>query len=195
MSGDDLAEEYDDDSLTDQSASQVYFRGDLRIKSRMEMLQDGYLHAVAAAAGCTVAKPYPDNGIDWQLTHESTRHSADDMAELKVQLKATTQSAPNPCSGHVSVKLRRKRFEMLARKKPTVNRILIAMILPSDVGFWLKATHDLLELRHCAYWVNMAGWSIPGDSASVSVSVPTNQIFDDQSLCDIMCRIGRGGVP
>lgn len=39
-------------------------RGELRLKSRMEMLQDSYLRAVAAAAGCTMAKPEPDDGID-----------------------------------------------------------------------------------------------------------------------------------
>jgi hypothetical protein len=32
-------------------------RGDVHITAGMEMLQDAYLHAVAAAAGCVLAKP------------------------------------------------------------------------------------------------------------------------------------------
>jgi hypothetical protein len=41
-------------------------RGDVHVTASMEMLQTGYLHAVAAAAGCAVGKPLPDvHGIDW----------------------------------------------------------------------------------------------------------------------------------
>ena len=47
-------------------------RGQLAVTSCMETLQVGYLHAVAAAAGCALASPFPDNGIDWHVTHGST---------------------------------------------------------------------------------------------------------------------------
>jgi hypothetical protein len=52
----------------------------------METYQVGYLHAVAAAAGCTLAQPFPDNGIDWHLSHASGDHPGDDEVTIKVQL-------------------------------------------------------------------------------------------------------------
>ena len=66
----------------------------------MELLQEGYLRAVAAAAGCTIATITPDDGIDAQLAHEHATHaSGDQTADLKIQLKSTSQVAANPASG------------------------------------------------------------------------------------------------
>jgi hypothetical protein len=132
-------------------------RGTLRKRDRMEMLQDSYLQAVAAAAGCTMAKPNPDDGIDWELTHSSESHTVDCQINLKVQLKSTWTSAPNPPRGSVSVKLKNKRLEQLAHTPVMVHRILVAMIVPEDVAKWVEATHDYFALRHCAYWESYMG--------------------------------------
>src|SRR5581483_6334161 len=71
-------------------------RGTLAVTACMATLQIGYLHAVAAAAGCSLAQPFPDNGIDWHVSHSAPGHTADDEVTIKVQLKATYQVAPNP---------------------------------------------------------------------------------------------------
>lgn len=169
-------------------------RGELRKKSRMEMLQDSYLTAVAASAGCTMAKPEPDDGIDWTLSHRSQSHLQDDQVDLKVQLKSTSLTGAAPESGFVSVQLSNRRFESLAKKRVIVHRIIVAMIIPEDVADWIEATHDYLSLRHCAYWRNIAGELPTGRTESV-VRVATSQIFDDVSLCGIMERIGKGDAP
>jgi len=169
-------------------------RGELRKKSRMEMLQDSYLRAVAAAAGCTMAKPEPDDGIDWTLTHSSALHTADCQIDLKVQLKSTWTSLPNPTNGFVSVNLENERLEMLARKRVMVHRILVAMIVPQDVAEWVEASHDYLSLKHCAYWRSLVG-EVPSGDNYTAVRVSTNQIFDDVALCEVMERIGKGGAP
>lgn len=51
----------------------------------------GYLHAVAAAAGCSLSQPFPDNGIDWHVSHGAPAHTVDDEVTIKVQLKCTYQ--------------------------------------------------------------------------------------------------------
>ncbi|MGO4420226.1 DUF4365 domain-containing protein, partial [Streptomyces sp. MCAF7] len=71
-------------------------RGSLATTACMETLQVGYLHAVAAAAGCSLAQPFPDHGIDWHLSHSARGHTVDDEVTIKVQLKATYQIAPRP---------------------------------------------------------------------------------------------------
>ncbi len=71
-------------------------RGTLATTACMETLQVGYLHAVAAAAGCSLSQPFPDNGIDWHVSHSAPGHLVDDEVTIKVQLKATSQIAPTP---------------------------------------------------------------------------------------------------
>ncbi|MFE0201559.1 DUF4365 domain-containing protein, partial [[Kitasatospora] papulosa] len=66
-------------------------RGALATTACMETLQVGYLHAVAAAAGCSLSQPFPDNGIDWHVSHSAPGHIVDDEVTIKVQLKATYQ--------------------------------------------------------------------------------------------------------
>jgi len=158
------------------------------------MLQNSYLAAVAAAAGCTMAKPEPDDGTDYVLTHRSDEHTVDVEVDLKIQLKSTIVSKPNPASGFVSVPLSNKRFEMMALTPVTTKRIVVAMALPDMFEDWIDASHDVFRLRHCAYWVNIAGEKPTGRTKS-SVRVPTSQIFDDVALCAIMKRLGQGGVP
>ena len=170
-------------------------RGTLRHKSRMEMLQDSYLRAIASASGCTMAKPDPDDGIDWVLTHASEAHTVDSEVDLKIQLKSTSSTLPNPANGKVSVPVSNGRFLKLAQKPVTVNRILVAMVIPRDVALWIAASHDVFELRHCCYWINMAGMAPNPRSTRTTVDVSTSQIFDDVSLCEIMRRIGRGEAP
>lgn len=169
-------------------------RGSLRKKDRMEMLQDSYLQAVAAAAGCSMAKPSPDDGIDWELIHSSESHEVDCQINLKVQLKSTWTTAVNPTNGFVSVNLSNKRLEMLARHPVAIHRILVAMIVPQEVASWVEASHDYLALRHCAYWRSVTGEVATGIENS-AIRVPTDKIFDDVALCGIMERIGKGGTP
>lgn len=180
-------------SVTEQEPVEP-LRGDLRQKDRMEMLQDSYLRAVAAASGCTMAKPEPDDGIDWQLTHSSSSHSVDCQIDLKIQLKSTWTSAPNPPNGFVSVNLSNDRLNMLARTPVAVHRILVAMIVPKETATWVEASHDYFSLRHCAYWRSVTG-ETPSGKGHSSVRVSTAQIFDDVALCEIMKRIGQGGAP
>ena len=178
-----------------RQGANVPLRGDLRLKSRMEMLQVSHLRAVAAAVGCTVAAPEPDDGIDWVLTHASSSHVVDCEVDLKVQLKSTSQAQPNPSSGYVAVKLSNKRFMQLAQRQPTTKRILVAMIVPLDIARWVEASHDAFQLRHCAYWLNMEGMNPNPGKASTTVHVPTTNVFDDVALCAIFQRLGQGAKP
>jgi hypothetical protein len=159
-------------------------------------LQVGYLHAVPAAAKCSLANPNPDRRLDWVVTHQSTKHTAgDDEPTLKIALKATGAiSIQAPQNGSFPFSLKNEHLQYLNLVAPTVNRMLVVMILPKDIEKWVFARADYLELRHCCYWVNLAGVATRGKEKT-TVRVPTGQVFDDLALCDIMERIGAGGVP
>ena len=101
-------------------------RGDLADTASMEILQIGYLHAVAAAARCSIATPNPDKKLDWIVTHQSSMHTAgDDEVTLKLALKATAQVAPSPKGDTFSFTLKNEHLEYLNYVDPTVNRIMV----------------------------------------------------------------------
>ena len=169
-------------------------RGSLATTACMETLQVGYLHAVAAAAGCSLSQPFPDNGIDWHVSHSAPGHTVDDEVTIKVQLKATYQIPPNPPGRSFSFTLDNDHLRKLARTPVSVHKILVVMLVPRSQDDWLRASHDRLDLRHCCYWVNLAGQPITGRTRT-TVRIPTSRIFDDRALCEIMTRVGTGGRP
>ncbi|MFB7867811.1 MULTISPECIES: DUF4365 domain-containing protein [unclassified Streptomyces] len=172
-------------------------RGSLATTACMETLQVGYLHAVAAAAGCSLSQPFPDNGIDWHVSHSAPGHTVDDEVTVKVQLKCTYQIPPRrPVAdpGTFSFTLDNEHLVKLARTPVAVHKILVVMLVPRDQGDWLRAGHDRLDLRHCCYWINLAGHPVTGRRRT-TVRIPTARIFDDRALCEIMARVGVGGRP
>ncbi|MFD3524952.1 DUF4365 domain-containing protein [Streptomyces sp. NPDC058653] len=169
-------------------------RGGLATTSCMETLQVGYLHAVAAAAGCSLSQPFPDNGIDWHVSHSSRAHTVDDEVTIKVQLKSTYQTAPHPPGSSFAFTLDNDHLAKLGRTPVSVHKILVVMLVPRTQDQWLRAGHDQLDLRHCCYWVNLAGRPITGRTRT-TVRIPTARIFDDRALCEIMARVGAGGRP
>ncbi|MFJ5097697.1 DUF4365 domain-containing protein [Streptomyces sp. NPDC088557] len=172
-------------------------RGSLATTACMETLQVGYLHAVAAAAGCSLSQPFPDNGIDWHVSHSASGHTVDDEVTIKVQLKCTYQlppRTPGTAPGAFSFTLDNDHLVKLARTPVAVHKILVVMLVPRAPEEWLSASHDRLGLRHCCYWTNLAGHPVTGRRRT-TVRVPTARIFDDRALCEIMTRIGGGGRP
>ncbi|MGW7555401.1 DUF4365 domain-containing protein [Streptomyces rimosus] len=169
-------------------------RGALATTACMETLQVGYLHAVAAASGCSLAQPFPDNGIDWHVSHGAPGHAVDDEVTIKVQLKCTYQVAPRPPGASFAFTLDNDHLAKLARTPVAVHKILVVMLVPRTQEHWLLAGHDRLELRHCCYWINLAGHRVTGRRRT-NVRIPTTRIFDDRALCEIMTRVGAGGRP
>ncbi|MEU9125638.1 DUF4365 domain-containing protein [Streptomyces sp. NPDC048506] len=169
-------------------------RGGLATTACMETLQVAYLHAVAAASGCSLAQPFPDNGIDWHVSHGAPGHTVDDEVTIKVQLKCTYQTAPRPPGPTFAFTLDNEHLVKLARTPVAVHKILVVMLVPRTQEDWLRASHDRLELRHCCYWINLAGHPVTGRRRT-TVRIPTSRIFDDRALCGIMTRVGAGGRP
>ncbi|MFC0598716.1 DUF4365 domain-containing protein [Streptomyces palmae] len=182
------------DPVTDPPPQPTPLRGQLATTACMETLQVGYLHAVAAAAGCSLAQPFPDNGIDWHVSHGSRGHTVDDEVTVKVQLKCTYQLAPSPPGPTFGFTLDNDHLVKLARSPVSVHKILVVMIAPRRQEDWLRAGHDHLALRHCCYWTNLAGHPVTGRRRT-TVRIPTSRVFDDIALCEIMTRVGAGGRP
>lgn len=169
-------------------------RGDVPLRSAMEVLQIGYLYAVAAAAGCSLSSPFPDRGIDWTVNHASSQHLNDPEASIKVALKSTSQVTAPLAGATFSFELKNEHLAKLSVPAPTLNRLLIVMVVPKQMRHWVLATGNYMQLRHCAYWANLTGHGSAG-AKTTTVHIRRDHVFDDVALCEIMQIVGQGGVP
>lgn len=166
-----------------------------RLTNHMEQFQIGYIRSIAAAAGCVVVgTPEVDEGVDIVLSHKSSKHlSGDKMAYLAIQMKATAQYVGSGLD-YVGSNMRNDRYNEFRSLNPTMHRIAVVMSLPANQADWMTASHDFLSVRHCSYWVNLAG--APASNAERPVfRAPISNIFDDIALCRIMERLGQSGKP
>ena len=155
-----------------------------------EMLQTGYMHAVAAAAGCNVKTYAIDEGIDFALEHRASSH-LHGRADLELQLKATTIGGR---SDFVTARVSRDRYDEYRYPDPTVHPIVVIMEMPTKQADWIRSTPEALLVHHRAYWVSLRGFDAV-HSDEVYVRAPRENVFDDLALCKIMQRIGQGGAP
>lgn len=58
-----------------------------------------------------------------------------------------------------------------------VPRLLVVVCVPEDCEGWTRQTEEHLCLRHCAYWLSLAGMPETDNVESVTVRIPRNQIF------------------
>lgn len=163
----------------------------------MEAHQMAWLRAVAASAGCIVSPPeLIDDGIDVRLESRHEAHTAitENIAQLRVQLKATSGSQ----SGDVlKVKVSRHRVREYAIPDPHVSMIVVALSMPAKREHWTYVGHRSLSLFGRSAWVNLAGTAVEdGDRHDqLTVSAPVSQSFDDVALAAMMGRIGKGEQP
>lgn len=181
-------------AIQSPAIAESMLRGDIAVTAAMEVLQIAYLHAVVSAARCSLGDPRPDRRLDWVIHHQSGAHVVDNEADLKVQLKSTSEIQIDPDSSQFSFRIENAGLEYLNFSNPTVNKILVVMTLPDEIDEWIHARHDHLTIRRCCYWVNLAGVK-PTGAEKTTIKVPTEQIFDHRALCSIMQRVGAGGKP
>jgi hypothetical protein len=171
-------------------------RGEIAVTRKtdlMEKVQEAQFRASAAAAGCTIAKPEPDDGMDWIVSHKHANHSLFRQVSIEVQLKSTSKIGP-PLGNEFPFALDSDTFDRLT--EPTIwPRVLIVCVLPPNIEDWVCANQieDIFQLRHLSYWRSLHGMTPTGRTQS-TVQIPTSQVFDDVALCNIMQRVGKEEV-
>lgn len=149
-------------------------------KNRMEQLSKSYVHAVASYCGYGADVPSVDHdSIDITISS-----SAGKKARIDVQLKATGQIQIND-EESFSFALPIKNYNDL--RADTINpRILIVFHMPTDQKEWLRHTSEELALRKCAFWVSLQGRAETTNKETISIAVPTANIFSPDCLHNLM---------
>ncbi|MER7763490.1 DUF4365 domain-containing protein [Streptomyces sp. NPDC097619] len=159
----------------------------------MEQLQEGYVAAVAATAGCAMESVRRDiYGMDALLVRPP-EHVGKQEVSVFAQLKNTTTLRPDPEKSTFGYQLKKREyFDRLALKRKDPKAILIVMATSVRQADWTTAHHDRLEVSHCCYWVSLEGQTAKEGVESPTVKIPTANIFDANALTNILDKLDRG---
>ena len=154
---------------------------------QMEQFSLAYIRAVAAQAGCQVTRPEPDtDSVDGVLMSGFGRRP-----RIEFQAKATSRDILRDGSLHFPLPL--KNYDDL-RDDVLVPRILVVVLMPREEREWARQSEDELCLRRCGYWLSLEGRPAVPNTSSVSIAIPTANVFARAQLCDLMAN-ANAGVP
>ena len=160
-----------------------------------EQFSAAYLRALAAVAGCSVAKPEPDcDGEDLVL---STRLLDTPIRSPKLAVQLKCSSVVTKLRDEISFPLSIKNYDDLRPTNLAVPRILVVVEIPAGENpeAWLDQSPDRLCLLRTAFWISLYGLRPTSNEMTVSVRIPLSQRLTSPALRGMMSTIGNGGRP
>ena len=152
-----------------------------------EAISRAYTLAVAARAGYTTSV----RDLDRDSIDLSIQAGGEMRPALDLQLKATENLA-EASDGCRRFRLKLKNYNQL-RCPTQTPRLLVVLDLPKDKNLWVTITDDKLAIRYRAYWMNLRGYEETENQTSVTVPIPEKNLFNVESLHELMeqSRSGR----
>lgn len=156
---------------------------------QQEGFGDAYLLAIAGVAGCATSLRRPDDdSIDWTLSCRLAKRP-----KLDIQMKTTTTIDSDRDT--IMYPLKVKNYNDLIITDILVARILVLVLLPTNIEEWLALSPTELILRRCAYWTSLRGLPTSDNEYTVTVPIPRSNMFTVEALWEMMVQINEGGAP
>ena len=144
------------------------------------------VRAVAADAGYQVVRPEPDDdSVDGILMARFGRRP-----RIEFQAKATARNMVRGDSLHFPLPVKNYDELRLASWTP---RILVVALMPDETEPWLFQTDEEFCLNSSAYWTSIADMPPVSNTATVTVQIPTANVFNRAQLEAMMNRAEAGG--
>ena len=152
---------------------------------KMEQRSLVVVRAVAADAGYQVVRPEPDvDSVDGVLMASFGRRP-----RIEFQAKATARDIMGTNSLRFPLPVKNYDELRLASWTP---RILVVALMPDESEAWLSQTDDELCLHSSVYWVSLADMPAVSNTTTVTVQIPTVNVFDREQLEAMMSRAEAG---
>lgn len=151
-----------------------------------------YVQALAAAAGLTASKPYPDaTGEDFTLAQKGDSPGLR-LAKIDVQVKSSRRNSIEYREGAWKYRMPTRQFNDLAGLGFMCPRYLILVIVPDDPAEYAEGEQGRLILRHSAYWLSLRHRSEVDErqQGSVGVDVPRRNLLTADSLLELINSAG-----
>ena len=154
-----------------------------------EQFSFAYIRAVASAAGFQVEKPSIDVcKVDLEVSAVD-ENLYPDLPKLLMQVKSDSDFALR--EDVLAYKLDVETYHRLIRKT-TFTRILVVVTVPPQVSEWLSHSEDELTLRHCAYWMSLAGEPATTNKDNITVYLPRTNTLTPTRLREMMDDLNNG---
>lgn len=160
---------------------------------RKEQFSNAYVRAVASVAGYALSKPDVDeDSVDWTI---SARGGGGTIRspKLDIQLKCSGRNIRSDTE--IRFPLSVKNYNELRMPDYMAPRVLVVVVVPSDIRKCLHHSEEQLAMRHCGYWASLRGQTETANEESVTIRIPRTQQFTVDALTAMMLRIGSGGLP
>ncbi len=155
------------------------------LNTRKERFSLAYINAVATYADCDVLEPRVDRGsVDGILKRTAISET------IGFQAKSTSRNVMSSDGDAVHFPLPIRDYDNLRVERHPF--ILVVVLLPDDETEWLTQTDDELCLRHCGYWLSLMGQNPVPNRNSVTVRIPTANVFSSAQLTEMMDKAARG---
>jgi hypothetical protein len=150
---------------------------------------------VAAKAGMSLGTSFPDYGIDLSLIDIEVRNGRrwESGYQINVQAKSISRAVAGGASVRYDLDVRA--YDVLRTAPPRCARVLVVLVLPADESLWLAQTEDEMTIRHCAYWLSLAGRAPSPNRRSVRLSIPRANVFTPAAARDLIAQLKAGGTP
>ena len=162
------------------------------VKSRLSV---SYVHVLCSYLDLHCMEPQQQNdrgGWDLLLTPVRIRSDWIRKPEIHIQLKSTT--SPRIHDGYVSFTLDAPTFHKLRNIIFGGTTLLFLLCLDEDTSKWVHADAESLVLRKVMYWCRLDSYDdIPPGQDSVTLRIPTSNVFDEATLHRMMDVFGKGG--
>ncbi|MGH4015122.1 MAG: DUF4365 domain-containing protein [Pseudonocardiaceae bacterium] len=153
---------------------------------------ESFVRVLASAAGLVVARAELDvTGDDFTISHKGviagTRHP-----KVDVQVKSWARRNAVWRDGHWKYRMQARHFNELAGPDFALPRFLVLVIVPDDCADYATTHHDVVELKHAAYWLSLQDRQ-PVDrapDAKVPVDVPVGNLLTVNALRTLMRPTG-----
>ena len=157
---------------------------------------ESFVRVLASAAGLIVSRAELDvAGEDFTISHKgvlgATRHP-----KIDVQVKSWSHQCAVRRDGHWKYRMRARHFNELAGTDFALPRFLVLVIVPADCADYATTRHDVVELKHAAYWLSLQDRQPVNGApdATVPVDVPEANLLTVEALRALMTPDGPAGT-
>lgn len=158
-----------------------------------QQLSIAYLHAVASAAGFALHTPsVDDDSVDRTVVARGWVHRKSVLRSPKidVQLKSFSRGSLNTVEESFVFRLSKKNYDEL-RHRSLVPRLLVVLLLPTDMRQWIEQDDERMLSRHAAYYVSLAGMAPARHRSKVPVNLPRQNLLTVDALRRLMAAASQ----
>ncbi|MFK4503546.1 hypothetical protein ABIF86_007837 [Bradyrhizobium japonicum] len=160
------------------------------LSHRQEQFSGVYIRAVCAVTGCAIDVPSIDHDkVDYSVR---SRVLGTVRTKPQIDIQAKCQMSGPAAGDPLSYVLDLETYDNLRDPMVSNPRILVVVLVPSNVNEWLGQSEKELVLSHCAYWVSLKNAPPSSNSTSQTVYLPRKNVFTPDALRSMMLNTSNG---